>query len=95
MSTLKLGIAQLHPAWGNKAATTKIVIEAIAQAAGQGIELLAFSETFLSGYPFWVCRTAGATRQGRCPPATRLRPVPGSGGGNWGAGDTGDPAGCG
>jgi len=45
MSTLKLGIAQLHPAWGNKAATTQIVIDAIAQAARQGIELLAFSET--------------------------------------------------
>lgn len=63
MATLKLGLAQLRPAWGNKAATTKIVIDAIAEAAGQGIELLAFSETFLSGYPFWVCRTAGAARQ--------------------------------
>jgi len=60
MSTLKLGIAQLHPAWGNKAATTQIVIDAIAQAARQGIELLAFSETFLSGYPFWICRSGAA-----------------------------------
>ena len=58
---LKLGIAQLRPAWGDKAATTGIVIEALRQAAAQGIELLAFSETFLSGYPFWVCRTNGAT----------------------------------
>jgi len=57
---MRLGIAQLAPAWGNKAATTAIVIEAMAQAAREGIELLAFSETFLSGYPFWVCRTNGA-----------------------------------
>jgi nitrilase len=60
MPGLTLGIAQLHPAWGDKAATTQIVIGAIAQAAAQGIELLAFSETFLSGYPFWVCRSNGA-----------------------------------
>jgi nitrilase len=60
MSTLKLGVAQLHPAWGDKAATTAIIINAIAEAGRRGIELLAFSETFLSGYPFWVCRTNGA-----------------------------------
>jgi nitrilase len=60
MSHLHLGIAQLHPAWGNKAATVNIITAAIAEAAARGIELLAFSETFLSGYPFWVCRTNGA-----------------------------------
>jgi nitrilase len=60
---MRLGIAQLRPAWGNKAATTKIVIDAIARAAADGIELLAFSETFLSGYPFWVCRSEGAATQ--------------------------------
>jgi nitrilase len=60
MSRLHLGIAQLRPAWGNKAATVDIITGAIAEAARRGIELLAFSETFLSGYPFWVCRTNGA-----------------------------------
>ncbi len=60
MASLRLGLAQLRPAWGDKAATTGIVIEAVKQAAAQRIELLAFSETFLSGYPFWVCRTNGA-----------------------------------
>jgi len=60
MSQLHLGIAQLHPAWGNKTATVKIITDAMAQAAAHGIELLAFSETFLAGYPFWVCRTNGA-----------------------------------
>jgi len=60
MATLNLAIAQLRPAWLNKSATTKIIIDAIADAGRQGIELLAFSEAFLSGYPFWVCRTNGA-----------------------------------
>lgn len=60
MSHLHLGIAQLRPAWGHKARTVEIIITAIAEAAAQDIEILAFSETFLSGYPFWVCRTNGA-----------------------------------
>ncbi len=60
MSNLHLGIAQLRPAWGNKTATVEIITSAIAEAAQRGIELLVFSETFLSGYPFWVCRTNGA-----------------------------------
>lgn len=60
MAYMKLGIAQLAPIWLNKAATTKLIIQQIEKAAAQGIELLAFSETFLSGYPFWVCRTNAA-----------------------------------
>jgi nitrilase len=60
MSHLHLGIAQLRPAWGDKARTVEIITAAIAEAAARDIELLAFSETFLSGYPFWVCRTNGA-----------------------------------
>ncbi len=60
MTTLNLGIAQLAPVWLNKKATTELIIEKIAEASAQGIELLAFSETFLSGYPFWVCRTNGS-----------------------------------
>jgi len=60
MASMKLGIAQLAPIWLNKAATTKLIIQQIEMAAAQGIELLAFSETFLSGYPFWVCRTNAA-----------------------------------
>jgi nitrilase len=57
MNRLILGLAQIRPAWNNKKATTQIVVDALQQAAGQGIQLLTFSETFLSGYPFWVCRT--------------------------------------
>ncbi|GAB0116468.1 nitrilase-related carbon-nitrogen hydrolase [Acidisoma sp. 7E03] len=60
MSTLHLGIAQLRPAWGQADRSVDIVTRAIAEAAARDIDLLAFSETFLSGYPFWVCRTNGA-----------------------------------
>ncbi|HTI00898.1 MAG TPA: nitrilase-related carbon-nitrogen hydrolase [Acidisoma sp.] len=60
MSTLHLGIAQLRPAWGDKARTVEIITAAVAEAAARDIDILAFSETFLSGYPFWVCRTNGA-----------------------------------
>lgn len=60
MASLNLGIAQLAPVWLDKPATTELIIRTIAQASAQGIELLAFSETFLSGYPFWVCRTNGS-----------------------------------
>ncbi|MCB8883424.1 carbon-nitrogen hydrolase family protein [Acidisoma cellulosilytica] len=69
MNNLHIGIAQLRPAWGDKPRTVEIITTAIAEAASRDIDLLAFSETFLSGYPFWVCRTNGAAfddaRQGR------------------------------
>lgn len=57
---MKIGAAQLRPAWLDRARTCQIVIQAIKQASEQGIELLVFSESFLSGYPFWICRTNGA-----------------------------------
>jgi nitrilase len=60
MTELHLGIAQLRPAWGNPARTVDIITAAIAEAAAREIDLLAFSESFLAGYPFWVCRTNGA-----------------------------------
>lgn len=43
------------------AATTAKVVEMIEEAGARGVELLAFPETFLSGYPAWVCRTDGAS----------------------------------
>ncbi|CAI8725227.1 carbon-nitrogen hydrolase family protein [Pseudomonas sp. PDM03] len=57
---MKIGAAQLRPAWLNRARTCQIVIDAIKEASEQGIELLVFSESFLSGYPFWICRTNGS-----------------------------------
>ncbi|MBU2967322.1 carbon-nitrogen hydrolase family protein [Amphritea sp. 2_MG-2023] len=57
---MKIGAAQLRPIWLDSAATTDKIISTIAKAASMGIELLAFPESFLSGYPFWLCRTNAA-----------------------------------
>lgn len=57
---MRIGAAQLRPAWLNKKKTTQKIVAAIEEAGRTGIELLAFSEAFLAGYPFWICRTNGA-----------------------------------
>ncbi|MGO6819622.1 carbon-nitrogen hydrolase family protein [Rhizobium brockwellii] len=58
---MKIGAAQLRPVWLRPKQTTAKIIDAIAEASAKEIELLAFSESFLSGYPFWLCRTDGAS----------------------------------
>jgi len=57
---MRIAAAQAHPVWLDAGATAKKVIGLLGEAAEQGVELLAFPETFLSGYPFWVERTNGA-----------------------------------
>lgn len=57
---MKIAAAQAHPAWLDAGATTKKIITLLQEAAAEGVDLLAFPETFLSGYPFWVERTEGA-----------------------------------
>ena len=57
---MRVAAAQAHPAWGDRDAGTKRVVEWIGRAADEDVDLLAFGETFLSGYPFWVSRTDGA-----------------------------------
>jgi nitrilase len=57
---MRVAAAQAHPAWLDKTATTERVVCWIERAANDGIDLLAFPETFLPGYPSWVCRTDGA-----------------------------------
>ena len=51
---MRIAAAQTHGAWGDRAATTDIVTRWIGAAAENGVELLAFGETFLGGYPVWV-----------------------------------------
>lgn len=53
-------IAQLEPVWLNKLQTIDKVINAIEQAAGENSKLVAFGETLLPGYPFWIELTDGA-----------------------------------
>lgn len=58
--SLKVGAVQFRAAWLRKGETTTRIIDWIGRAAQEGVALLAFPETALSGYPFWICRTNGA-----------------------------------
>lgn len=57
---MRIAAAQTSPVWLDPRATTTKVLDWLQRAADQSIDLIAFPETFLSGYPFWVCRTDGA-----------------------------------
>ncbi|MEV0588253.1 carbon-nitrogen hydrolase family protein [Nonomuraea sp. NPDC050310] len=57
---MRIAAAQARCPWLDPAAGTAKVLDFLNDAAGQGVELVAFPETFLSGYPFWVERTDGA-----------------------------------
>jgi len=57
---LKVGIAQIAPVWLNRAATLAKVIEKISEAAQADVDLIAFGEALVPGYPFWIERTQGA-----------------------------------
>src|SRR6266496_5434187 len=51
---IRIAAAQAHAAWGDPAATTGIVTHWIEAAADDDVQLVAFGETFLGGYPVWV-----------------------------------------
>lgn len=57
---MRIAAAQARPAWLDPTAGTKIVVDWLARAAAEGVELVAFPETFLSGYPIWLAPTGGA-----------------------------------
>ncbi|MEE4637877.1 MAG: carbon-nitrogen hydrolase family protein [Wenzhouxiangella sp.] len=57
---LRVAAAQIAPVWLNRDATLARVVETIEQAAVAGVELVAFGEALVPGYPFWVERTDGA-----------------------------------
>lgn len=58
--TVCVGIAQMAPVWLDRAQTTEKILQSMQQAASQGVEVLAFGEALLPGYPFWVDATNGA-----------------------------------
>lgn len=58
--TLRLAVAQLAPAFLDRAASTERVIEAIQEAAHQKASLICFPESYLPGYPFWLSEGGGA-----------------------------------
>jgi nitrilase len=57
---IRIAAIQSRPVWLDPAGTTGRVLELLDRAAQGGAELAALSETFLCGYPFWVCRSNGA-----------------------------------
>ena len=54
---MRVAAAQTAPVWGDPQATADVVVEWVRKAAADDVDLLAFGETFLSGYPFWISRT--------------------------------------
>ena len=57
---MRVAAVQARPVWLDKRATAERAVAWIERAASDHIELVAFPETFLPGYPSWVCRTDGA-----------------------------------
>lgn len=57
---LKVGLAQMAPVWLNREATLEKVIKYIDDAAAQNVDLVAFGESLVPGYPFWIEPTGGA-----------------------------------
>lgn len=58
--TLKVGLAQIRPAWLNRAATLEKVALYMKKAARENCELVVFGEALVPGYPFWLSHTDGA-----------------------------------
>ncbi|WP_198654301.1 MULTISPECIES: nitrilase-related carbon-nitrogen hydrolase [Nocardia] len=59
---MRIGAAQARPAWLNPTAGTKTVAQWLSRAADAGVELAAFPEAFLSGYPIWLTGSVRNTR---------------------------------
>lgn len=54
---LRVAAAHMAPVYMDKEATTAKAIDAIRDAGSQGVDLLAFPETFIPGYPVGLSRT--------------------------------------
>lgn len=57
---LKLALPQLAPCWLHREASIGKVLSTIGEAAAENADLIAFSEGFVPGYPFWLSATGGA-----------------------------------
>jgi nitrilase len=57
---MRVAAAQARPAWLDAATTAKRAVALLEDAAEREVELVAFPEAFLGGYPFWLDRTDGA-----------------------------------
>jgi len=59
-SSLRVSLAQISPAWLDRAATLEKVQDYVHQAAERGSQLIVFGEGLVPGYPFWPDLTGGA-----------------------------------
>lgn len=57
---MRVAAAQARPVWLDPKATARKVTSWLEDAAGQHVDLIAFPETFMSGYPFWLELTNGS-----------------------------------
>ena len=57
---MRIAAANVRPRWGKPDAGSERVAEWIARAGAEGVDVLAFGETHLGGYPFWASVTDGA-----------------------------------
>jgi nitrilase len=57
---IRAGFAQISPSWLDGAATMDKVVDQVARAAGESVQLLVFGEALVPGYPFWPELTDGA-----------------------------------
>ncbi len=57
---ITVGISQIAPVWLDREKTLEKIIEQVKEAAQEGCQLIAFGETLLPGYPFWIELTNGA-----------------------------------
>jgi nitrilase len=57
---MRIAAAQAHPVWGRPGPGADRVAAWIGRAGEAEVDLLAFGETHLGGYPFWLSMTDGA-----------------------------------
>ena len=57
---LAVAMAQIAPVWLNRDATIAKVVDYIHQAKDKNVDIMAFGEALVPGYPFWIELTNGA-----------------------------------
>lgn len=57
---MRIAAAQVRAPWLDPPACTAKVLDFLSRANAEGVTLVAFPETFLSGYPLWLSATGGA-----------------------------------